>query len=516
MIPPLPNLEDYQISPENGFLPAEPPIERLSDPYYEPWEVIVANLQALILTKQIRRAVEALPTLSTSRLQTTPEWRRAYMVLGFISNSYIWGMEQAEERVPQCISIPFLATSEYLEIPPVVTYAGVCLWNFRPVYPGGPIDLLENLMTLTTFTGSLDESWFYLVSVAIEARGAPTIPVMMEAMLAARNDDRLTVTECLTIFAERIMDLRSLLGRMYDNCSPQAFYFRIRPFLAGSKNMASAGLPNGVILEDGSGKEKYRQYSGGSNAQSSLIQFFDIALGVEHRPTGVKKDPSDDKKAGTPPPSRHNFIEEMRSYMPGPHRRFLEHLNTVANIKEYVQANADCESLSFAYDECLRALSSFRDKHLQIVSRYVVIMAQESKRRTAAAAAKSPDAIPEKVVSTNFLGLAKGEAIKGQLTGTGGTKLMPFLKQSRDETMEPATGAWSKTTSKFESFHARSASVTPSSTPSSTPRSNSPMGFAARSCKVNDFEDIPVPRVTGVGMAGNWEAGDDVGGICHC
>ena len=96
---------------------------------------------------------------------------------------------------------------------------------------------------------------------------------------------------------------------------------------------------------------------------------------------------------------------------------------------------------------------------------------------------------------------------------------MPFLKQSRDETMEPATGAWSKTTSKFQSYQARSRGLTPTSSPESTPRSSSPTssGFAVRSCKVNDFDDLPAAPRTGVGMAGNWEweAGDDMGGICH-
>ena len=195
-------------------------------------------------------------------------------------------------------------------MPPVVTYAACCLWNFQPIYPAGPIDLVENLKALCTFTGTMDESWFFLVSVAIEARGAPTIPLMLEAMQAARVDDALTVAECLTAFAERILDLRELLGRMTERCTPHAFYFRIRPFLAGSKNMAEAGLPHGVLFEDGSGTETHRQYAGGSNAQSSLIQFFDIVLGVQHRPTGVKKEePAPAKSAGYAPPSKHNFIE---------------------------------------------------------------------------------------------------------------------------------------------------------------------------------------------------------------
>ena len=170
--------------------------------------------------------------------------------------------------------------------------------------------MAENLITPTSFTGTMDESWFYRVSVTIESRGAPTIPLVLNAIQAARANDTRTVSECLGVLAECILDLRELLGRLTEHCSPQAFYFQIRPFLAGSKNMGEAGLPDGVLLEDGSGKEQYRKYAGGSNAQSSLIQFFDLALGVQHRPTGVKKDPASQKTAGghRGAPS-HNFIE---------------------------------------------------------------------------------------------------------------------------------------------------------------------------------------------------------------
>ena len=110
-----------------------------------------------------------------------------------------------------------------------------------------------------------------------------------DAVAAARRGDAATVTSCLCTFAERLDDLGALLRRMNDSCDPSYFYSRIRPFLAGSKNMADAGLPHGVMWDDGSGKSEYVQYSGPSNAQSSLIQFFDIVLGIEHLPTGEKK-----------------------------------------------------------------------------------------------------------------------------------------------------------------------------------------------------------------------------------
>lgn len=53
--------------------------------------------------------------------------------------------------------------------------------------------------------------------------------------------------------------------------------------------MTSAGLPKGVYYEEYDGTGQWHQYSGGSNAQSSLIQFFDIILGVEHVPTKNSK-----------------------------------------------------------------------------------------------------------------------------------------------------------------------------------------------------------------------------------
>ena len=91
MIPPLPRLSDYDISPEYGFLPAEIPLKVLPDSYYGPWEAIIQNLQGLILSKRLRSLVDALPVLDTDALLTEAEWRRAYSVLAFIAHAYIWG-----------------------------------------------------------------------------------------------------------------------------------------------------------------------------------------------------------------------------------------------------------------------------------------------------------------------------------------------------------------------------------------------------------------------------------------
>lgn len=133
-----------------------------------------------------------------------------------------------------------------------------------------------------TFTGTEDEEWFYLISVAIEAHGAEIIPVMLNAMAAVRTKNSHIVLAALVKFGYCVREMGAILKRMNEKCAADVFYQKIRPFLAGSKNMAVAGLPNGVFYDEGDGKGEWRQFSGGSNAQSSLIAFCDVVLGVEH------------------------------------------------------------------------------------------------------------------------------------------------------------------------------------------------------------------------------------------
>lgn len=440
---PIPKPEDYGVSSQNGFLPTNAPLERLPDSYYQPWEFVVKNLQGLILSKRLRETVENLPVLSTDRLDGEAQWHRAYSTLAFIAHAYIWGGDKPAARVPPPVTIPFMAACEHLELPPVATYAGLVLWNWKPIFESESAGTLANLDMIDSFTGSLDEKWFYLISVAVEARGGAIIPTMLRAMEAIRDNDRPTVTTCLQSFAERLDELGSTLSRMYENCDPHVFYNRLRPYLAGSKNMAEAGLPNGVIFDNGGSinKQRYVQFSGGSNAQSSIIQFFDIVLGVQHRPTGVKKDTNvenGEKKSLKPD---ENFIYDMRKYMPGPHARFLEEVSCVANIRSFVQANSHDRALGIAFDACLAMLSAFRDTHIQLVSRYIIIKSREAKK-----AEPSKPGDEKKPTKINLANRTKspGSDEKKDLTGTGGTSLIPFLRQARDETGEQAVDIWTR------------------------------------------------------------------------
>ena len=89
-------LRRYDIT-NKGFIPAKPPLDRLPDPLYRPWEDILSQLPGLLERGELHRSVESLEILSTQGLRTEDQWRRAYVVLSFLAHAYIWGGDKASE-----------------------------------------------------------------------------------------------------------------------------------------------------------------------------------------------------------------------------------------------------------------------------------------------------------------------------------------------------------------------------------------------------------------------------------
>ncbi|CAM0134894.1 unnamed protein product [Umbelopsis sp. WA50703] len=522
------SLEEYDISPITGFLPPEPPLRRLPNPYFDPWESTMDDFNALLLAGRLR--------------------------------------ERVRKSLPACLAVPWTKIATVLGVCPVVCHASVVLWNYKPLWEDGPMDL-SNLGALTTYSGSVDEAWFYLVTVAIEASGAPTLTSIMSAIENIELGQEEQLLENLNHIQSCLKNMNVDLARMSEKCDPYVFYWKIRPYLAGWENMADAGLPLGLIYEGVDNLwytetdeyadmshlseaervlRQYRTYAGGSAAQSSLIHALDVAFGIEHHPTGERKSrrPSNaqrlDRYNNMPPtnpgeelaskrrsepgstsmqrsysneavkPNRNNFIQTMRKYMPREHRHFLSDLEKAANMRPYMLRLQNIHELGDitplqtqlldAYNGCLDQLKLFRDKHVQIVSLYIVNQARkgpniphggfaiDGSRTTAPPKTSGPkphanvlavqatateqesasDSMsdgddtksklnilyPQTALSTSpsvpktsslyklnnllpTLGLAKFVDPESKVVrGTGGTNVMPFLKQSRDETAD--------------------------------------------------------------------------------
>lgn len=111
----------------------------------------------------------------------------------------------------------------------------------------------------------------------------------------------------------------------------------------------------------------------------------------------------------------------MRPYMPGAHRDFLAEVSQLPSLREYVEANLSDTELTDAYNECLNKLRSWRGKHIAVVSKYIVQPAREAERAA-------------KVDKIEVNGPSENDE-EWELQGTGGSALIPFLRQARDDTV---------------------------------------------------------------------------------
>lgn len=414
----IPRLEEFELSQKMGFLPHTNPLIRLTKEYYQPWEKIMDNYNKYIFSEQIRKVIDKLPILSIDFLDSLAEKQRSFVILGFMAHAYVWSGKIPSDRLPASIAKPWEQVSLLLKLRPIISYASVCLWNWRYLYPEKTINL-SNITTLHTFSNTNDESWFYLISTVIEFEGAPCLQIILNAIAAAYAKDKDAYIVNMKKFSFYLEKLTKILCRMYEQCDPYIFYWKIRPYLSGWKNMSDAGLPRGVVYEGCS--DEYRQYSGGSNGQSALMHLFDIALGIDHYPTGLS---SNNFNVSDTSIKKKNFFQEMKEYMPGTHRQFLEYLEKIVNIRQFSLDNIDDFNITSAYNSCVSNLKIFRDKHLQIVTHYIIIQSKIKKGKEDKDCEKSPI----------ILGLAQHIDEKENLKGTGGTNLVKFLKQTRDET----------------------------------------------------------------------------------
>ncbi|KIW09701.1 hypothetical protein PV08_12044 [Exophiala spinifera] len=438
---------NYAISPRRGFLADIPPLERLPE-YFAPWETLAADLPSLIAKRQVRGNIDGLPVLETSGLVHKAEWQRAYSLLGFLTQAYIWSSStpaevgplnpipesfciQADENdqyLPPSISRPFLAVAERLKLPPIANYSGLVLWNFTFKLSGCDPTNPEHIQALTTMTGTKDEEWFYMISVVVEARGGPLVAATVRCLEAMSQNDDPGILSAVESIANGIRDLTRLLSRIHDHCNPRVFYDKIRPMLSGTKVSSFDVLRRGVFYDVGDGHGLWRKYSGGSNAQSTLIQLLDIFLGVPH--LGRDKTLTETPSVGSSV-APGGFLEEMQSYMPQEHREFLAHIAQSGSLRRYVAKYCTDTDIYRAYNDVVEALVSFRSVHIQIAARFII---QPSKGLLHPPTGDFRGA--DRVLTTRTWSPPDENAIRPELRGTGGTEFMSFLKKTRDETRD--------------------------------------------------------------------------------
>lgn len=377
------NLSTYSLDAVRGFLPATDPLASLP-PEFAAWNEVGRELPKLLVSDQLRPRLECMPALPVDRLSGPRELERAMLLLSYLGHAYVWGGSAVANRLPAALAKPWHAVARQLGRPPVLSYASYALHNWKRLDPTGPIDL-GNIALLQNFLGGIDEEWFILIHVAIEARAGATLAAGIDAQQCAGRGDVANAARHLEVTAQGLHEMFRILGRMPEHCDPYIYFHRVRPYIHGWKN--NPALPAGVVYEgvdDYAGQGQFLR--GETGAQSSIIPCLDALLGIQHADDPLRA-----------------YLLEMHDYMPPPHRRLIADLAAGPSLRDFVLQHRHTEyALVHAYNDCVNWVGHFRGKHLEYAGAYIYNQSQHDL--------SNPTSV-----------------------GTGGTPFMPYLKKHRDE-----------------------------------------------------------------------------------
>ena len=387
------SLSDYEISPEQGFLPKDP-LEILPD--LPTLTHLGHELPKLLSARTVRRFIDEQSQLLPSIPPTwrTEDYRAAMRILSFAGHAYVWEVpDQPVATLPPQLAKPWHEVAQRLGRPPVLSYASYALDNWRRLDPAKPIQL-DNIVLLQNFLGGLDEEWFVVVHIQIEREAGSGLAGLLRGMRGAAEDKEDEALLGLKSLALAQTAMRDTLLRMKERCDPYVYYNRVRPYIHGWKN--SPSLPKGLAYE---GVESYagqpQQFRGETGAQSSIVPCLDAGLGIAHAPDPLTL-----------------YLQEMRDYMPPRHRAFLQVLEKATDdlgrpvLSGYVRDRKfRTPDLWTAYCACVDLLVQFRTIHIDYADSYI--------HRQQQAHASNPTTV-----------------------GTGGTPFMQYLQKHLDETKQ--------------------------------------------------------------------------------
>lgn len=361
---------------QRGFLPEEDPLNAFPPgSALSVLDTIGRDLPSLLHDPGFRRYAQGLeiPPWPDKhvRPQDLPALRLYYLRVGFLASAYINQVGQEPATVlPANIAAPLCQACKLLGRPPILSYDGYALYNWKRFRKDGPI-ALGNIDTIQNFVHLYDEHWFILVHVEIEALAARILDAIAAVQRALTSGEVAVVDAALGTMADTVNDQTHVLRRIPEKMDPALYYKTFRPYIRLFQNVDYENRAIGPL--DGPLEAPVRMnFRGETGAQSSIMPTLVAFLKIPHAPSVLT-----------------NHLADMQNYMPPEHRALIESVEAMPDIR----AVADKQ----AYNAVLDAIAEFRTAHYGWAQDYV-------NRRT------------------------------DDPLGTGGTPYMEWLKQLIEET----------------------------------------------------------------------------------
>lgn len=378
-------IKDYDITEERGFLTPHD-MDQVDLP--DAFGLILGaaySLSDLMTTGNVRHFLNQLPQVDMkSHLPdlSDAQLRMLMVHYSFIIQAYVWGEDEAAQKLPQNLAVPYCDLADAIGQYPLLPYSSYTLDNWAKLNPSGGITL-DNIYVIQNFLDGVDENWFIMVHIEIEAKAGKALAAIPKVLDAIDKGDHETVISQMAVIKDSWSLINPVFDRMPDRCDPHTYYLRVRPYIHGWKG--NPATPDGIIYE---GVEKYKgepqAFRGQTGSQSSIVPAMDAFLNIDHEDDPLR-----------------SYLDELHEYRPPRHRKFIEDVEAQSTVRQYVVDQGD-NVLIDLYNDIVDHVQAFRTRHLEYAANYI------NKQ------ARSADGNPVEI-------------------GTGGTPFMKYLKKHRDE-----------------------------------------------------------------------------------
>ena len=269
------------------------------------------------------------------REDTLAYLRLYYVRIGFLASAYINQVGQPRATtLPRNLAIPLCKAARALGRPPILSYDGYALYNWKRFDKEGPISL-GNIDTLQNFVHLYDEHWFILVHVAIEAIAARILAAISRSARWIRDGNRDALNNELLEIAAVLEEQVEVLRRLPEKMDPALYHRTFRPYIRLFENVVYEGV-----------SEAPMHFRGETGAQSSIMPCLVAFMKIPHHPSALT-----------------NHLLEMRRFMPAEHRAVIEEVEAMPPIRDMAQAGA--------FNAVLNQMAAFRETHYKWAQEYI-------------------------------------------------------------------------------------------------------------------------------------------------
>ena len=322
-----------------GFLPDADPLAAFpAGSPYAALDEIGRDLPSLLYDKGFRayaRALDIPEWEDPVSAEMLPQLRLYYVRVGFLASAYVNQVgEEPATTLPHNLAGPLVDVTRLLGRPPILSYDGYALYNWKRFRKDGPI-ALGNIDTIQNFVHLYDERWFILVHVEIEAIAAEILSAIATIKRGLADNPEVDLSTELWRIANAVNRQVEVLKRIPEHMDATLYYRTFRPYIRFFENVTYEGVDHAPM-----------QFRGETGAQSSIMPTLIAFMKIPHRRSALT-----------------DHLDDMRNYMPAEHRALIEEVAAMPDLRPL--------EVKEPYNAILDAMAAFRRVHYRWAEEYI-------------------------------------------------------------------------------------------------------------------------------------------------